>query len=113
VALVTGGRYTPGGGWQPVAEAGAPEARFGSVEAWTGSEMLVWGGDRSASPYETQLVATGGAYDPVGDRWRALSEVDAPVAREFHTAVWTGSELIVWGGSDGRQFLSDGGRYAP
>ena len=30
-----------------------------------------------------------------------------------HTAVWTGSEMIVWGGYDGGTFLNTGGRYNP
>ena len=30
--------------------------------------------------------------------WTATSTAGAPAARERHTAVWTGSEMIVWGG---------------
>ena len=33
--------------------------------------------------------------------------------RAFHTAVWTGSEMIVWGGMSGSGYLNDGGRYNP
>ncbi|NRQ31870.1 hypothetical protein HII36_08455 [Nonomuraea sp. NN258] len=36
-----------------------------------------------------------------------------PAPRGHHTAVWTGTELIVWGGDDGRRTLSDGARYHP
>ncbi len=36
----------------------------------------------------------------------------APAARELHTAVWDGSEMIVWGGTGGGIF-ADGGRYNP
>src|SRR5207245_6667592 len=35
------------------------------------------------------------------------SITNAPSARGGHTAIWTGSEMIVWGGSD----LNTGGRY--
>ena len=35
-----------------------------------------------------------------------------PQARSFHSAVWTGSEMIIWGGV-GDAVLSDGGRYDP
>ena len=32
----------------------------------------------------------------------------------FHTAVWTGNEMIVWGGEDENQSpLNTGGRYNP
>ena len=30
-----------------------------------------------------------------------------------HTAVWTGSEMIVWGGYNGSGNLNTGGRYNP
>jgi hypothetical protein len=35
---------------------------------------------------------------------------EAPDNRERHTAVWTGSEMIIWGGDNGG-FLNTGGRY--
>jgi N-acetylneuraminic acid mutarotase len=47
-----------------------------------------------------------------GDTWTATSTTNAPEAREFHTAVWTGSEMIVWGGV-GNGLLNTGGRYNP
>ena len=36
----------------------------------------------------------------------------APVARYKHTAVWTGSEMIVWGGFGGSNF-NDTWSYTP
>jgi N-acetylneuraminic acid mutarotase len=54
--------------------------------------------------------------DPNGctdDTWIATSITNAPGARFAHTAVWTGSEMIVWGGSDGVGYLNTGGRYNP
>src|SRR5207244_10951014 len=36
----------------------------------------------------------------------------APTARDAHTAVWTSSQMIVWGGFGG-SFLNTGGRYNP
>ena len=41
---------------------------------------------------------SGGRYNPSTDSWTATSTTDAPAARAGHTAVWTGSEMIVWGG---------------
>src|SRR5262249_5654369 len=38
---------------------------------------------------------------------------NAPSARAAHTAVWTGSEMIVWGGGNMSGFLNTGGRYNP
>jgi hypothetical protein len=36
----------------------------------------------------------------VDDTWTATSTTDAPFPRYYHTAVWTGSEMIVWGASN-------------
>src|SRR5439155_20741748 len=41
-----------------------------------------------------------------------LVTTNAPSARDLHTAVWTGSEMIVWGGSNSN-YLNTGGRYNP
>ena len=62
---------------------------------WTGSEMIVWGGQFDVRHF----LNTGGRYDPGTDSWTATSTANAPdCAEQFHTAVWTGSEMIVWGG---------------
>jgi hypothetical protein len=34
------------------------------------------------------------------DSWTRTSRTNAPTARSSHTAVWTGSEMIVWGGQN-------------
>ena len=58
-----------------------------------------------------QLLNTGGRYNPSTDSWTATSTTNAPTARYDHTAVWTGSEMIVWGGHGSG--LNTGGRYNP
>jgi hypothetical protein len=57
--------------------------------------MVVWGGLASPSTY----FNTGGRYNPGTDGWTATNTSNAPSARYAHTAVWTGSEMIVWGGT--------------
>ena len=44
------------------------------------------------------LLEIADAGDPCIDRWTATSTANAPGDRDLHTAVWTGSEMIVWGG---------------
>ena len=56
--------------------------------------MIVWGGQLAAG----NLSATGAAYDPLVNTWRTLTNAGAPAARTDHTAVWTGTAMIVWGG---------------
>src|SRR5207244_7644881 len=55
---------------------------------------------------------TGGRYNPVTDSWTATSTTNAPAARDSHVAVWTSSEMIVWGGWAINP-LNTGGRYNP
>src|SRR5439155_608096 len=57
---------------------------------------------------------TGGRYNPGTNSWTATSTINAPIGRSLHTAVWTGSEMIVWGGEDEHiVLLNIGGRYNP
>ena len=50
---------------------------------------------------------------PPPSPWTSLSTVGAPSGRSLHSAVWTGTEMIVWGGFDGANNKSDGAAYAP
>src|SRR5712675_1695015 len=50
----------------------------------------------------------------VEDTWTATSATNAPSARAGQMAVWTGSEMIVWGGgTTGPTYVNTGGRYNP
>src|SRR5580765_987152 len=57
-----------------------------------------------------QISTADGCID---DTWTGTSTTNAPEARLDHTAVWTGSEMIVSGGADGFVDLNTGGRYDP
>ncbi|MCB1576018.1 MAG: hypothetical protein KDI81_01390, partial [Xanthomonadales bacterium] len=108
----SGGRYDPTTDtWQGMSQAGAPAGAIGSA-VWSGSEMLAWGGC-TGSPQCNIPSATGARYRPDTDTWSAMSTDNAPAARFFHTAVWAGSEMIVWGGYDGTAYLNSGARYDP
>jgi N-acetylneuraminic acid mutarotase len=87
-----------------------PDARVYHTAVWTGSEMIVWGGVDYLS---TTYFNTGGRYNPSTDSWTATSTVNGPTGRYGHTAVWTGSEMIIWGGFDGSNELNTGSRYDP
>jgi len=110
--LNTGSRYNPTtDSWTAISTTNAPAARSNHSAVWTGTEMIVWGGD-AGSPGIVNRVNTGGRYDPRTDSWTAISTTNAPAGRSFHQAVWTGSEMIVWGGSDaGFNDLTTGGKY--
>jgi N-acetylneuraminic acid mutarotase len=108
-----GSRYDPSTDSWSVTSTGtdAPDARFYHTAVWTGSEMIIWGGDDIYG----NPVGTGGRYDPSTDRWKPTStSSECPTPRSYHTAVWTGGEMIVWGGVARPGGLTDtGGRYDP
>ena len=107
----TGGRYNPStDSWTATSTTNAPDARQAHTAVWTGSEMIVWGGNHFVFPY---YFNTGGRYDPSADSWTATTTNNAPAARNGHTAVWSGGEMIVWGGNDDSGRFNTGGRYNP
>ncbi len=105
----TGGRYNPAtDSWTATSTANAPDGRIIHTAVWTGTEMIVWGGQGPLPP--PGFFNTGGRYNPSTDSWTATSTINVPVARGYDTAVWTGSEMIVWGGYP---YTNSGGRYEP
>jgi len=110
--LRSGGRFNlAANSWTPLPMANAPAARLDHTAVWTGTELLVWGG------YNGQVLANGGRYKPAQNTWLPISTNNAPSARRAHTAVWTGNEMIIWGGYwrwiNLNKFLASGGRYLP
>jgi hypothetical protein len=92
--------------------APADTGLFKSAIAWTGHELLVWGGETGG--ITSTLRADGTAFDPRTGSWRALAP--APLAARLGSAsVWTGRTFFVWGGGrDGRAApFADGARYDP
>ena len=59
------------------------------------------------SGQQARSIPSGGCTD---DTWTPAGFTNVPEARQFPTAVWTGSEMIVWGGYP---LLNTGGRYNP
>src|SRR5882724_7240435 len=61
----------------------------------------------------TLPTISDGVTGCIDDTWTATSTTDAPSPRFVHTAVWTGTEMIIWGGWDGTNYFNTGGRYNP
>jgi hypothetical protein len=94
-----GARYHPASDtWQALPTSGEPETRKYFVSVWTGAKMIVWGGQLANSG----LAASGAIYDPSLDTWTAMPLPDdqglTDQQRYLATGVWTGSELLIWGG---------------
>jgi hypothetical protein len=115
IMLNDGAIYDPGyNTWTPIPPDGAPAARAHHSAVWTGDRMIVWGGDVGGGTG----TSTGGLYDPAANGgaggWMSTSTMGAPGARVGHTAVWTGSRMIAWGGDlEGGAATNTGGLYDP
>ena len=109
----TGGKYSPSSdSWTPTSTgANIPSARWWHAAVWTGTEMIIWGGEGMSG----NSLNTGGRYNPAADSWTATGTgANVPAGRYFPSSVWTGTEMIVWGG--GNRYgdaLNTGGRYNP
>jgi hypothetical protein len=74
--------------WRELPQAPGPGAYAQAV--WTGTEAIFLGVGRGHRLH-------GEAYDPASAEWRVIP--DAPLTpRHGAVVVWTGSEVIVWGG---------------
>src|SRR4051812_98842 len=81
-----------------------------------GQTGVATGGVVLSATENPALVSAG--YIRIGsttmsDGWQQRVNGSAPSARDGHTAVWTGSEMIVWGGVNNGSYFNDGGRYNP
>jgi hypothetical protein len=110
--------YTPATDqWTIVAGTGAiPEGRRLHSAIWTGSRMLVWGGEKVAwksqgwgGDYIREDLNTGASFDPNTGAWTAISTNAAPSKRRGHATVWTGSRMVVQGGARDNRSSTIGG----
>lgn len=93
-------RFSDGAAFQPSTDtwratakpdlAGGP----GYASVWTGSEMIVIGGNDGNQSFAEVGLNEAGAYDPSTDTWRAL---EMPVELTVLDAMWTGTEVVVYG----------------
>src|SRR5690606_18355807 len=88
--------------WRPLNLEGGPFPRYDAFAAWTGSEMLVWGGSVRSGGQDPGYVVTGALYDPDTEVWRPISAMNAPSgAYAARWGVWTGHDLLVRPGESG------------
>jgi len=69
--------------------------------------LIVAGADASGE------LSSGAAYDPATDQWRSLSNAGGPVIRRQTAAIWTGAEIMVFGGLSAGQREGGLQRLAP
>lgn len=70
---------------------------------WAGDRLLVWSNTPSPALY---------VYSMVTDQWSTAATPPIATARVGSTFEWTGTQLIIWGGSDGATtYYNDGAVY--
>lgn len=104
--------------WLPLAapEVASADPRVGHYAVWTGTEVIVWGGHDPRPGREHHVYGDGLRIDPARGEVRAITRQAAPVARYDDgsgAAVWTGREMVIWGGRGGAGALTDGAAYVP
>lgn len=137
-AVYVVGDYVQGGAgndladtWYPMANIGAPSARYGHAGAWMGNHdymnprpeteywLYVFGGTDGTSYYgDTKAFTPLGGTDAESrmGSWKGITATNAPSARAFHAgglaqqASGDPYYFVVWGGFDGTNYLNDGKR---
>lgn len=123
----TGAKYDPATNtWTTISNINAPAGRtmndgqdgsgeFMDNSIWTGSEFIIWGGHQDNTSPST-FLSTGGKYNPASNTWQSIPAPPADVltARSGHSMVWTGSEILIFGGfNETGGKLNDGALYNP
>jgi hypothetical protein len=128
-SLNDGGIYDPKSGtWAPLNDKSEnrPSARVFHSAAWTPKGMLIWGGLQDFESPEPGIAAKplsdGAIWSPTSgvqsSSWQSMPTANQPSPRSHHSSLWTGTELIVWGGcarfdlnNDCVEFRQDGARF--
>jgi N-acetylneuraminic acid mutarotase len=92
--------------WEVLNSTGAPST-FGAQAVWTGDKLVIWGGYKRAGI--TNVWQNSGAiYDKRSGQWtdvkcqfgpEELSDQARYEGAPLQTLVWTGSEVVVFGGA--------------
>lgn len=113
-ALAKGNRFDLSTGtWQAISANGSPRPRLYHQGIAANDRLIAWGGVSSTQP--DVLVDGGDIYDPAAGAWTQIPPAPNDVGRRFpSTVVWSGTELIVWGGkSESGDEHGDGAAYNP
>ncbi len=105
----TGAIYDPAlDVWTTMSTTNAPTGRsWGPSSAWLGDSLFIWGGYTDSGSTSTN---TGGIFSSKTLNWKSTTiNASTPSARAYAKSVWTGSKVIVWGGSQN----NDGAIFAP
>lgn len=111
--LDDGASYDPSGSaWVPLSVTNAPATRARHIGLWTGTAMVVWAGCAGAV---CDLYRDDGSYfvpSAQGGAWTPLTGTAVFPGRIEAAFVYTGTDLIVFGGRNEAGILGDAARAA-
>jgi hypothetical protein len=93
------------GAWSQTADSPLPADLSNPISFWTGKQLVVAGGSRSApvagvaEQFELTFSGTTVAYDPAEDAWRELEPLSVPGydGISIGSGVWTGNSWLGFG----------------
>ena len=96
--------------WSTVTVANPLAARVNATAVWAGDRVIIWGGTGTNGALDDggELLFSGGTPS----QWIATSLTGVPISRTGHSAVWTGQQMIIWGGNSGGP-VGDGALFNP
>lgn len=109
-ALGDGALYDPKTDtWSPLATDNAPSPRMDAVAVLIDKQrVMVWGG----GPHDDNVgLNSGKLYDLVTSTWTDLPV--SVIGRRNPVATWTGSKVLIWGGTSGGAAIAGGAYYDP
>lgn len=97
-----------GNSWRAGSGEGGEEIEgvLNPVVEWSGTYLYLNGGVNGTSERDIFFE-----YDPVTQLW--VKRIGGPTDREGAFGKWNGSQLVVWGGLNDGDVLSDGRRWSP
>jgi hypothetical protein len=105
-----------GPGWSELPPP--PEVRTNAATAWTGSQLVIWGGYVFDGGGDKTPNDDGFMFDAGSRTWGPMPA--GPLSpRSDAASAWSGSEFLIWGGFTGdccvpsEMFLDDGAAFDP
>jgi Kelch motif len=111
-SLASAGSYDPSTDtWSAVPDLGNARAQHTVVSS--GSAVYVFGGLSDCANGATQLASLE-RWTPGDLSWTVVNGANAPAGRYAHESAWTGSGLLIYGGSSGAQpYVTSGALFDP
>lgn len=106
VATASGGRYNPSTNtWTAIVPPATVSPRTRAKAIRINNDIYIWGGKATDSGNQPLL------YTPSMNNWTILSTAGEPQNYERFSMVWTGREIIVFGGLNNPGIVNTGSRY--